>query len=44
MGNLPFGIALLILAVLSIIMPYFFGDEKSKGISIDVNEDGDFLF
>ena len=50
MDNLPFGIALLVLAVLSVIMPYFFDDDKSKskgkgkGISIDIDEDGNLLF
>lgn len=46
MDNLPFGIALLVLAVLSVIIPYFFDDNKSKGkgISIDIDEDGNLLF
>lgn len=49
MDNLPFGIALLILAVLSVIMPYFFDDDdknknKNKGISIDIDENGNLLF
>ena len=44
MDNLPFGIALLVLAVLSVIMPYFFDDDKNKGISIDIDEDGNLLF
>lgn len=44
MGNLPFGIALLVLAILSVIMPYFFDDEERKGISVDINEDGDLMF
>lgn len=43
MSNLPFGITLLVLAVLSVIMP-FFCDEERKGISIDINEDGDLMF
>lgn len=48
MDNLPFGIALLVLAVLSVIMPYLFDDDdnknKNKGISIDIDEDGNLLF
>ena len=47
MDNLPFGIALIVLAVLSVIMPYFFDDDdknKNKGISIDIDENGDLLF
>lgn len=48
MDNLPFGIALLVLAVLSVIMPYFFDDDKNKnknkGINIDIDEDGNLLF
>jgi hypothetical protein len=47
MDNLPFGIVLLILAVLSVIMPYFFDDDdknKNKGISIDIDENGNLLF
>jgi hypothetical protein len=49
MDNLPFGIALLVLAVLSVIMPYFFDDDdknknKNKGISIDIDENGNLLF
>lgn len=48
MDNLPFGIVLLILAVLSVIMPYFFDDDKNKnknkGINIDIDEDGNLLF
>lgn len=49
MDNLPFGIALIVLAVLSVIMPYFFDDDnknkgKNKGISIDIDEDGNLLF
>ena len=47
MDNLLFGIALLVLAVLSVIMPYFFDDDnknKNKGISIDIDENGNLLF
>ena len=45
MDNLPFGIALLVLAVLSVIMPYFFDDKnKNKGINIEIDEDGNLLF
>lgn len=47
MDNLPFGIALLVLAVLSVIIPYFFDDNnknKNKGISIDIDKDGNLLF
>ena len=44
MSNLPFGIALLVLAVLSVIMPFFCDDEERKGISVDINEDGDLMF
>ena len=46
MDNLPFGIALIVLAVLSVIMPYFFDDNKNKnkGISIDIDKDGNLLF
>jgi hypothetical protein len=49
MDNLPFGIALIVLAVLSVIMPYFFDDDdknknKNKGISIDIDENGNLLF
>ena len=45
MTNLPFGIALLVLAILSVIMPYFCDDdEERKGISVDINENGDLLF
>lgn len=49
MDNLPFGIALLVLAVLSVIMPYLFDNDnksknKNKGISIDIDEDGNLLF
>ena len=47
MDNLPFGIALIVLAVLSVIMPYFFDDDnknKNKGISIDIDKDGNLLF
>lgn len=44
MDNLPFGIALIVLAVLSVIMPYLFDDDKNKGISIDIDEDGNLLF
>ena len=46
MDNLLFGIALLVLAVLSVIMPYFFDDNKNKnkGINIDIDEDGNLLF
>lgn len=47
MENLPFGIALLVLAVLSIIMPFFFEDEKPKhhGYTPEIDEKtGDFKF
>lgn len=47
MDNLPFGIALIVLAVLSVIMPYLFDDDnknKNKGISIDIDENGNLLF
>lgn len=46
MDNLLFGIALIVLAVLSVIMPYFFDDNKNKnkGISIEIDEDGNLLF
>ena len=46
MDNLPFGIALIVLAVLSVIMPYFFFffKNKNKGISIEIDEDGNLLF
>ena len=46
MDNLPFGIALIVLAVLSVIMPYLFDDDKNKnkGISIKIDEDGNLLF
>ena len=47
MDNLPFGIALIVLAVLSVIIPYFFDDDnknKNKGISIDIDKAGNLLF
>ncbi len=44
MNNLPFGIALLVLAILSVIMPFFCDDEEIKGISVEINENGDLLF
>jgi hypothetical protein len=50
MDNLPFGIALIVLAVLSVIIPYFFDDDKNKnknknkGISIEIDENGNLLF
>ena len=46
MGNLPFGIAILVLAVLSIIMPFFFDDKpKKRGYTPEIDEKtGDLKF
>jgi len=47
MGNLPFGIAILVLAILSVIMPFFFDDKepKHRGYTLEIDEEtGDFKF
>ena len=47
MENLPFGIAILVLAVLSVVMPFFFGDKEPKhhGYTPEIDEEtGDFKF
>lgn len=47
MENLPFGIAILVLAVLSVVMPFFFGDKEPKhhGYTPEIDEKtGDFKF
>lgn len=38
MENLPFGIALLVLAVLSVVMPFFFDDEPKRGYTSEIDE------
>lgn len=39
MENLPFGIAILVLAVLSVIMPFFFDDKpKKRGYTPEIDE------
>lgn len=47
MENLPFGIAILVLAVLIVIMPFFFGDKepKHRGYTPEIDEKtGDLKF
>lgn len=38
MENLPFGIAILVLAVLSVIMPFFFDDKPKRGYTPEIDE------
>lgn len=45
MENLPFGIAILVLAVLSVIMPFFFDDKPKRGYTPEIDEKtGEFKF
>lgn len=38
------GIVLLVLAILSVVLPFFCDDEERKGIFIAINENGDLMF